>query len=84
MDKNKQLLNKAKLLIAIGTQVKPNVELDRLTSKALDDLTIAVINLEHNLDEPFVMSDEEIARVLTLSKMYCINTIMVSQEGISK
>ena len=74
MDK---IIEKAKLLIAIGTKVKPSVELERLTSKALKDLAIAVVNYEQGTNSSFLMTEKELSRVLEVSKTHCIRDILL-------
>ena len=77
------LLNKAKFLSQLGTQVSPNVELSRLISKALKDLSIAVINYEYGLSQPYGLTDEDKFRAMALSKLYCISNVVISLEEVN-
>lgn len=78
MEKYKDLLEKAEFLVSLGTPVYPNIEYERLISKALSDLAASVSNI-HNPASPvsYLLTEKDKERAQELSLKYGIQKLVV-------
>lgn len=72
------VLEKANFLVSLGTPVLPNIEFERLISKALADLSVAIHNLDdNNTQASYVLTEKDKERALELAAKFGIKKLVV-------